>query len=348
MRRVLAFLLLLTTLAVAQQTDFPPPVTLTVLHPVHPARVGEKTALVYELFLGNYGPAADLKTLEVLADDGRPLATYTPEQLSYTVVGPRAGPVLQAGRQTIVYMWLDTPVPPKSLRHRLTFANGKTIEGGEIPVTSGRGPTMGPPFPPGGLWVAESAPANDSIHRRTLLPINGALWLSQRFAIDWIRINEKGQTHTGDPLLNENYFCHGVEALAAADATVAGIKDGIPENVPGAESRAVVITLETVGGNWVALDLGDGRYAMYAHLIPGSIKVRPGQRVKKGEVLGRVGNTGNSTEPHLHFHVATAPRWLEADGLPYVFSRFKSYEKPGGGPTVRTDQLPPKGQLVEF
>ncbi len=347
MRHLLVFLLL-TTVAWAQQTDFPPPVTLTVLHPVHPARVGEKTALVYELFLQNYGPGLDLKSLEVLDDTDRPLKSFTPEELSYIVVGPRTGPVLQAGRQSILYMWLDTPVPPKSLHHRITLANGKTVEGGEIPVVREKLPVLGAPFPPGGLWVAESAPANDSLHRRTLLPIHGALWLSQRFAIDWLRVNEEGQTHVGDPLRNENYFCHGVEALAAADATVVGTKDGIPENVPGEESRAVVITPETVGGNWVALDLGDGRYAMYAHLIPGSIKVRPGQKVKQGEVLGRVGNTGNSTEPHLHFHVATAPRWLEADGLPYLFSRFRSYEKPGGHPTVRADQMPSKGQLVEF
>ena len=82
------------------------------------------------------------------------------------------------------------------------------------------------------------------------------------------------------------------------------VKDGIPENVPGANSRAVPITLETVGGNHVIIDIGGGHYAFYAHLKPGGIRVKLGDKVKRGQVIGLVGNTGNSTEPHLHFHIS--------------------------------------------
>ena len=82
------------------------------------------------------------------------------------------------------------------------------------------------------------------------------------------------------------------------------VKDGIPENVPGINSRAVPITLEMpLAGNHVILDIGGGRFAFYAHLQPGSLRVKLGDKVRRGQVLGLVGNSGNSTEPHLHFHI---------------------------------------------
>ncbi len=79
------------------------------------------------------------------------------------------------------------------------------------------------------------------------------------------------------------------------------------------------ITLETVGGNYVALDLGGNRFAFYAHLQPGSIKAKVGDRVRKGQVLALLGNSGNSTEPHLHFQVTDGNSPLGSEGLPYVF-----------------------------
>jgi murein DD-endopeptidase len=112
------------------------------------------------------------------------------------------------------------------------------------------------------------------------------------------------------------------------DGIVVGIKDGIPQNIPGANSRAVPITLETVGGNYVILDLGQGRYAFYAHLQPGTLRVKLGDQVRRGHVLGLVGNSGNSTEPHLHFHVSNGNSALGSEGLPYV---FESFEQQGQG-----------------
>ena len=87
-----------------------------------------------------------------------------------------------------------------------------------------------------------------------------------------------------------------------ANGRIAAVKDGIPENVPGVNSRAVPITLETVGGNHVIIDIGGGRFAFYAHLKHKlALRVKVGDQVKKGQVIGLVGDTGNSTEPHLHF-----------------------------------------------
>ena len=74
------------------------------------------------------------------------------------------------------------------------------------------------------------------------------------------------------------------------------------------------ITSETIGGNHVVLDLGGGRFAFYAHLQPGSLKVKVGDRVTRGQIIGLVGNSGNSTEPHLHFHISNGVSPLGSEG----------------------------------
>ena len=70
-------------------------------------------------------------------------------------------------------------------------------------------------------------------------------------------------------------------------------------------------------------DLGDGNYALYAHIKTGAVKVKPGDQLTTGQVIGSVGNTGNSDAPHLHFHVMNTPDPLRSDGLPFVFTSFK-------------------------
>ena len=111
--------------------------------------------------------------------------------------------------------------------------------------------------------------------------------------------------------------------LAVADAVVTATKDGIAENVP--QKTADVVTLENVAGNHVVLDLGKGRFALYAHFQPKSLRVKVGDRVRRGQVLGLIGNSGNSTEPHLHFHVSDGPSPLGSEGVPYVFDAFEAH-----------------------
>jgi peptidase M23-like protein len=206
----------------------------------------------------------------------------------------------------------------------------------------------------GGEWLAANGPANASGHRRALIPVGGRSHIAQRVAIDWVQLREDGQSSTGDKLKNENYRCYGAEALAVADGMVVAVKDGIPQNIPGANSRAVPITLETIGGNHVILDLGQSRYAFYAHLQPGSLRVKPGDRVRRGQVLGLVGNSGNSTEPHLHFHISNANSPLASDGLPYAFESFEQQGqgwgwKPTGAAAVKhVMEMPLQNAVVRF
>jgi murein DD-endopeptidase MepM/ murein hydrolase activator NlpD len=130
-----------------------------------------------------------------------------------------------------------------------------------------------------------------------------------------VKVAEDNQTFSGDRLKNESYFAYGADAIAVADGIVVATKDSIPQNIPGPTSRAVPITLETVGGNHVIIDIGGGRYAFYAHLQPGSLRVKVGDRVRRGQVVGLVGNSGNSTEPHLHFHIADGVSPLGSEGM---------------------------------
>jgi murein DD-endopeptidase MepM/ murein hydrolase activator NlpD len=106
------------------------------------------------------------------------------------------------------------------------------------------------------------------------------------------------------------------------DGKIVEVKDGIAENVPNSGKLAVAMTSDTIAGNHVIEDLGDGRYAAYAHLRPGTLKVKVGDTVHAGDVIGHLGNTGNSSEPHLHFQVCDAPSFFESEGIPFAIDKF--------------------------
>jgi murein DD-endopeptidase MepM/ murein hydrolase activator NlpD len=149
--------------------------------------------------------------------------------------------------------------------------------------------------------------------------VNGGLHLGQRFAIDFNRLDVLDRLVVGNPDVDESYPTYDQPALAVADATVAEVVDRYPDQVP---NHPTPVTLAEGSGNHVVLNLGRGRYAEYAHLKPGSVVVRAGQRVTKGQVLARTGNSGSSSGPHLHFQVMDAPSATRSDGLPYVFESF--------------------------
>ena len=175
-------------------------------------------------------------------------------------------------------------------------------------------------------WWTPNGPANDSVHRRVVVALANHLGLPERFAVDWIQLGADGNSFSGNPSDNRSYHCYGAEVLTVAAGRVVGVKDGIAENVPNAAKMAVPITLETIGGNYVMEDIGGGRYAFYAHLIAGTIGVKVGDSVSAGEPLGKLGNSGNSTEPHLHFQVCDGPSALQCNGLPFEIDHFTRYD----------------------
>jgi murein DD-endopeptidase MepM/ murein hydrolase activator NlpD len=155
--------------------------------------------------------------------------------------------------------------------------------------------------------------------------INGRLFQAQRFAIDFVGVNPQGtNTFVGDPARNESYVLFGAEVLAVTAGRIVSMRNDLAENTPPNSPPIPPQNPDLAAGNYVVEALGSGRFALYAHLQPGSVRVSPGQTVQRGQVLGLVGNTGSSSEPHLHFHVMNRPSPLAANGLPYVFDRFRS------------------------
>jgi murein DD-endopeptidase len=309
-----------------------------VIVPIAPTafKADGKWHVVYELHLNNMDRwQHQLTKVEAVSGDAaaRTLVAYSGAELDAVLARPgHPGATektkVEPGAEAIIYIWatFDTlEAVPATVRQKLsvkvgTYPEELTIETAPIPV--GRG-AIAISFPFGGdHWLAANGPSNTSGHRRALIPIDGHAAIAQRFAIDWVRLRDDGKTFQGDEKDNKNYLAYGTEALAVADGVVTETKDGIPENVPGENSRAVPITLETVGGNHVILDIGGGHFAFYAHLQPGSLKVKLGDKVRRGQVVGLVGNSGNSTEPHLHFHVENASSPLGAEGLPYALPSF--------------------------
>jgi hypothetical protein len=171
-------------------------------------------------------------------------------------------------------------------------------------------------------WYAHNGFFNEKNHRQSIFAVNGKVRMPERFAIDWIKIGENGKIVHDDMSKNDNWYGYGQDILAVEDGTVVFIKDGVPDNIPLSKDRAAPITFETLGGNCILLDIGQSHYAYYAHLQPGSIKARIGQRVRRGQALAKIGNSGNSDGPHLHFHIVNMNSPFGGEGLPYVFRSF--------------------------
>jgi len=155
----------------------------------------------------------------------------------------------------------------------------------------------------------------------------------QRFALDLVVV-EDGSTHAGDGLALEDYHCWNRPILAPAAGTVAAAVDGLPDQPPGTMDPA------NPAGNHVVLDLGNDEFAFLAHLRQGSVAVKPGERVESGQEIGRCGNSGNTSEPHLHFHLQTALVLGEGEGLPAFFNAYVA----DGEPVARGEPI--RGQTI--
>jgi hypothetical protein len=300
-----------------------------------------RTHLVYELAMTNFSSGnVAIQKLEILGD-GAVLQT-----LDAAAVAQRLQP---AGLRQ------STPTLPKST-HALLFLNVAISPGAPIPhqllhhidIQASAAPpgqqnmsesgaltivdqqtvaVIGPPLR-GERYISADSCCDAVRHTRAAMPIDGRAWIAQRYAVDWEQLNASGAIYSGPREKLESYAIFGQPALAVADADVASITDGAPEQTPG--KYPTHISPVAADGNSVILDLGQSRYALYAHLQPGSIRVHPGDRVKLGQVLGLVGDSGNSVVPHLHFQVTNGPSSMASNGLPYEIREFEvTGEVPG-------------------
>lgn len=287
--------------------------------------------LVYEISLINYtGQPVTVDEVTVV-DPATGGSIFTlagadlADRLKPTGGGNEYSEVLQAGQNGMLFLHIaldaETPVPA-SLTHRLTATIGGTAVTEQLAATNVDArtlPVLGPPLAGEG-YVAADGCCDAVRHTRAVLPLNGTPLLAQRFAIDYEQVGPDGRIYVGDRSDVHSYRIYGQNALAVADGVVVGTHDGLPEQTPGVYPNGIPIG--EADGNYVVLDIGNGFFVNYAHLQPGSLRVEPGQQVRKGDVLGLVGNTGNSVAPHLHLHVMDNASPVVSQGLPYLVDSF--------------------------
>lgn len=155
----------------------------------------------------------------------------------------------------------------------------------------------------------------------------------QRFAYD-ILIMKDGVSHAGDGAKNEDYYCFGKPVLAPGGGVVFAMANDVEDNPPGKMNPDQAL------GNHVIIDHGNGEFSFLAHMKKGSVTVAKGRRVKAGDRLGLCGNSGNTTEPHIHYHLQTTGEFQRGKGLPAQFENYVA----DGKHVARGE--PVKGQAV--
>lgn len=300
------------------------------------------THLAYELHITNiYGDTGPLmpRGLEVYADEGTtPLAAFSAAELAGMTrpASASGAPVtIDSGKRAVIRIWMTLPAgspAPRSLRHRIEFATARNaaelLDGVRVALNPALPPVLGPPLR-GGRWLAHEGPGNaDSHHWGSLVAVNGQLTIPQRYALDLVGLDTQG--HAMRPGVKDigksrhaDWIGYGTEVLAVADGVVRDMRDGQEEHPPlSPQPEPESLTAHGLFGNYVVLEIRPGVYASYAHLQRGSVRVHAGDAVHRGQVLGRLGQSGNSSAPHLHFQLSDAATFQGSEGLPFLFDRF--------------------------
>lgn len=350
-----------------------------VVCPATPIAVtlGNNNVLVYELHVTNFDTVPlTLQRVEIYGDreNSTALMTLEGEKLSGSMTQVGAAMAMSSsstaahdtrmidpGGRDVIFLWVSLPLNqklPATLRHRLVFSqqpagagnpSETTLQDFQVSVDRESVPRLSSPFR-GGIWVAGDGPMNNSNHRRSIFAIDGHIYSPERFAIDWVKVGPNGDSRHDGSSRNENWWGWGEPVLAVADGEVTEAVDQFPDNIP---KVLPPVTLDNIAGNHVILKIAPNRFVTYAHLQKGSIKVRPGMHVRRGDVLALLGNSGNSTGAHLHLQVADHNSVLESQGVPFVFERF-TYLGPGADYPEKqisepwTNSIPPGDGVVKF
>ena len=355
------------------------PLLMRVLDPPQPVKGTDgKYHLVYELVLTNSSPGtATVESIETLdPKSGEVVDDLAGEDLVARTVllGDVSGETAEkigSGRVALVFLdarFDDLKDVPKDLQHRVKtsfdlppgfasnlFPKMTTDIGGPTEVLNKKPVVIGPPMR-GKNWVAANGCCTVSPHRGAILGLDQKLLASERYAIDWIQSDDEGHILLpSDTTRLSDFPAYGKPIISVANGKVVEVVDKYPDVKPGVLDPD--LTLKDAGGNHVIVDIGGGRYALYAHLKPNSIEVEEGDNVRRGQQIGRLGNSGNTTFPHLHFHIMDAPLALGADhNLPYVFDSFRYQGRIEDDltpdlldtPEPREDELPLYQSLVTF
>jgi hypothetical protein len=316
---------------------YPPQLNVAFLAEPAPIVQNGATRLVYEMFITNFSKNRYvIDSIEAKAGEsqsrfaGDALAAMIAHLGQAALEEKTAGRNIEAGGSLIVFLMLDLgkSKAPSTIEHSLHVLDARgqahDVAPVPLPVSSERPVVVTPPLR--GEWIAGDSVNNqpDAAHRRAVLVLNGRAWLAQRYAIDWVQyqtVNGVRTTWKGPEDKNDSYFCYGQPIYSVAAGKVVEATDGLPENVPHSGKFAIAVDADNAAGNHVVVEIAPHRYVLYAHMRPGTVRVKTDQHVGVGEIIGLVGNTGSSTEPHLHMHIDDQPSFLAGNGVPYEFTR---------------------------
>ncbi len=290
------------------------PATIKSVEVVDPARGNQVTGKNRVLDIKNEDVTGQVKLLSLPGNM---------DKTSYSTQIPGG----QSGVMFFDVTYDDAAQVPKAIAHRVTVTTPPTRAGTEHTVI-GRSVPLGrealvisPPFKGDGWVDGNGCCLEVGPHRFVTNPMNGTLDPSEQFAIDWVKVDAQGRSYKTDGKAPEDWFGYGVDVLAVAPGTVVEVMRDLPNVPPGKNPEG--LTIAQIAGNRVIIDMGSGHYAMYAHLAPGSIPVHVGDYVQQGQKIGRLGNTGNTSAPHLHFQLMDRPSSLDATSLPFVIDRMQ-------------------------
>ncbi len=332
------------TVATAVAKDQFTPVVVSALTSTATPVLGtdNKQHIVYELVLTNTNATqATLNKVSVLdgSESGKVLASFEGAdllpRLRMAIGGPSKTADIEQGGTRVFLIDISLPTDatmPTRLVHRLDLIAGPgPAPAPAVPMNYVAAPisisralrVIAPPLR-GQHWVdTNGCCAPGGAHRASGLAVNGEIYYAQRFAIDWMQLDSEGRMVHGDSADVHNYTCYGADVLAVADGTVIATQKDLEDQKPGTLPDPKTINIDNVDGNHVILDLGGGVYAFYAHMQKNGVVVNVGDRVTRGQVLGKLGNTGNTSAPHLHFQLMNQPSALGAQGIPYLIDSFQ-------------------------
>ena len=292
----------------------------------------------YDLVVTNvFSAPVMVTTIEVITPDGNPLLSLAGDDL-VSATQPLLGltPMESIPASGTAAVMIDVAVPrdhvPERLTHRITYSlpadapgagqiETLTVDGPQLAVDPGAPIVISPPLHGPGWLNAFSCCDTSSIHRGVRAAADGArIVKSETFAIDWVLLQD-GRFFEGDGARNEQWFGFGAEVTAVAPGTVVFMRDGLADETP--KSLPMVQRPGEGAGNHVIVQIEPGVWAFYAHLQMGSVGVEIGDRVVTGQPIGRLGNSGNSIGPHLHFGLIDGVNPLTANSVPMVLDSYE-------------------------
>jgi hypothetical protein len=372
-------------MSAAFATDTVAPVEVRIPWPPAPfLGDDDQVHLAYEMHVTNFyrdTGVLRLRRIAVFAEDSAtPLRTFEGSALEQIMssrpsegVAPADNVPIGPGMRTVAFIWLSQPrnrATPRWLRHQLEFETEagarQWVNGARANVDSTKPEILGPPLS-GGRWLVVEGPGNSrSHHWGSLVAANGEVTIPQRYALDLFGLDGNGRVlRSGAGTLanskRDDWIGFGQDVLAVADGVVRDASDGAPDHEPLApQPEPDALTAHDLYGNYVVLQIAPGIFVHYAHLQRGSVDVKPGQSVRRGAVLGRLGQSGNSNGPHLHLQISNATTFEASEGLPFVFDAFVSRgswsvtqaidpeEKFGADGVERRLQMPLDGDVIQF